>query len=67
MPSPPESVTMVDLEVEMDAALAKCQKFLDKAWEQQELYKNSEDLTREVVGQRLSKKAKEMLWWLMIR
>ena len=39
MPSPPESVTMVDLEVEMDAALVKCQKFLDKAWEQQELYK----------------------------
>ena len=39
MPSPPESVNMVDLEVEMDAALVKCQKFLDKAWEQQELYK----------------------------
>ena len=39
IPSPPESVTMVDLEVEMDAALVKCQKFLDKAWEQQELYK----------------------------
>ena len=38
---PPESANMVDAEVElMEAALMRCQDFLEKAWAEQELYKN---------------------------
>ena len=31
---------MVDVEVKMEAALRRCQDFLEKAWAEQELYKN---------------------------
>ena len=59
IPSPPATANLVDVEVEMEAALRRCKDFLEKAWAEQELYKKLKKSSQRGSRVKALKKGKE--------